>query len=117
MLNITLEDSAHRAATDLLGAQVDSKKFLRVYIAGKHCDGFEYGVCLDDKNEDDLCTVQGQISIVCDRASLDFIDGSSLAWVDDERGRGFIVFNPNHKKFRGKFFKRENWKNKLTQST
>ena len=30
-------------------------KFLRLYIEGKGCDGFIYGVTFDNKADDDLC--------------------------------------------------------------
>lgn len=86
---------------------------LRIYIAGKGCDGFTYGVAFDDKSEGDLQEVIADEEIICDENTYKFIKGSHLDWVDDERGQGFVVENPRHKKFRGKFYKRKGWEERL----
>lgn len=86
---------------------------LRVYIEGKGCDGFTYGVAFDDKLEDDLICDRHGFDVIVDKNSLSFLNQATIEWVDDERGTGFLVENPNHKKFRGKFFKYKRWKEKL----
>lgn len=94
-------------------------KCLRLYLEGKGCDGFFYGVTFDDPSEDDFRFPQVsedgtfKIDIVVDPDTFQFVEGSAVDWVDDERGRGFIVENPRQKAFRGKFFKRESWREKL----
>ncbi len=86
---------------------------LRVYLSGKGCDGFDYGVTFDQSGPGDLTyNITDDISVICDEKSLEFLMDSTIEWVDDERGRGFIVNNPNHKKYRGKFYKRASWKNR-----
>lgn len=83
---------------------------LRVYLAGKGCDGFEYGVTFDQASADDKTqAIDADILIMCDPQAIEFLVGSEIDFVDDERGKGFLVTNPNHKKFRGKFFKRSSW--------
>jgi len=89
---------------------------LRVYLEGKGCDGFYYGVTFSAPLEGDISFTQGALTLVVDKEALQFLDGSEIAWVDDERGRGFLVENPQHKRFRGKFFKRKSWQEKLTSS-
>jgi len=86
---------------------------LRVYLSGKGCDGFDYGVTFDNRNESDVVHSFGEVSTLVDPETAKFVNGSIIDWVDDERGRGFLVENPNHKKFRGKFFKRKNWEERL----
>lgn len=93
---------------------------LRVYIAGKGCDGFDYGVTFDAPCEDDKRFTQrdeeGHVyDIVIDPETFKFVRHSTLTWVDDERGKGFLVENPHHKKFRGKFFKRNGWEARLLE--
>ena len=84
---------------------------LRVYLSGKGCDGFEYGVTFDESTSGDLIVrITDDINVVCDDKSLEFLIGSTVDWIDDDRGQGFIVNNPNHKKYRGKFYKRASWK-------
>ncbi len=89
-------------------------KCLRLYLAGKGCDGFNYGVCFDDREEGDLSFMQGEIEVIVDTPAFEFVKGSTLEWVDDERGQGFLVENPKHRSFRGKFYKRKFWQEKLT---
>ena len=85
---------------------------LRLYLAGKGCDGFEYGVAFDSGHDDDVkFNVADDVTILCDDKSLEFVINSVINWVDDERGRGFLVENPNHKKYRGKFYRKSSWKN------
>lgn len=100
-----------------------SGKDLRLYLEGKGCDGFYYGVTFDDATPEDLRfpqTLEGQVEasvvVIVDPDTMQFVDGSVIEWVDDERGRGFLVENPGQKQFRGKFFKRSSWREKLEAS-
>ena len=116
---ITLTEKAVAAAATF---QKDEPAFqgldLRVYLSGKGCDGFDYGVTFDLRmTEDHVFNVSDGLSVICDQSSIEFLQGSSIDWVDDERGRGFLVNNPHHRKFRGKFYKKPEWKAKLLGST
>ena len=88
---------------------------LRLYLDGKGCDGFFYGVSFDQKSTEDHEFFQGGISLVVDPDTLEFVTGSTINWVDDERGRGFLVDNPNQRKYRGKFYKRQAWQERLQE--
>lgn len=113
---IHLREQALLAAEALTKEPDNHGKVLRLYIEGKGCDGFVYGVCLDHANEKDIRFRQGAtVDLVVDPETLVFVEGSSIDWVDDERGRGFLVENPKHKKYRGKFFKRERWQDWLLE--
>lgn len=109
---IRLTEIAVKEALSLKIAQ--EKKDLRVYLDGKGCDGFFYGVAFDERSAEDHVFSQDGIDLICDPESYKFIRDSVVDWVDDERGRGFLVENPHHRKFRGKFYKRENWEERLT---
>ena len=93
---------------------------LRLYLDGKGCDGFYYGVSFDALTQDDLTFPQKsgeeELLLITDKDTAQFVDGSVISWVNDERGTGFLVTNPNHKKFRGKFFRRGAWKKRLNSS-
>jgi len=93
---------------------------LRIYIAGKGCDGFNYGVSFDPPQEEDLRFLQQSedgrsIEVVIDPETFKFVRYSTLTWVNDERGKGFLIENPRHKKFRGKFFKRAGWEQRILE--
>jgi iron-sulfur cluster assembly accessory protein len=92
-------------------------KPLRVYLEGKGCDGFFYGVAFDEVRAGDLRFEQGSLEIIVDPETLRFVCGSQVDWVDDERGRGFLVTNPQHRKYRGKFYKRRSWQELLERKT
>jgi len=102
--------------------QCETKEYqdlnLRLYIEGKGCDGFYYGVSFDTKSSEDICfNVSETIELVVDPESFQFCKGAHIEWVDDERGRGFLVNNPNQKKFRGKFYKRKAWQEYFTSKS
>lgn len=87
---------------------------IRIYIDGKGCDGFYYGVTFDQKDPADISFFQNNLEMIVDPETLKYINGSTVEWVNDERGTGFLVTNPSHKKFKGKFFKRENWQQRMS---
>lgn len=111
---VEFEPEAVAAARDL---QAKNPAFqgqaVRVYLSGKGCDGFEYGVTFDDPGADDFRYELNEMTFVVDQETAKFVRGSSVVWVDDERGKGFLVENPSHRKFRGKFFKRKGWEERL----
>lgn len=111
---ISLEAKALEKALEL---RQDFKQYhskdLRLYIEGKGCDGFYYGVAFDEAKDQDLHFAQEGFDLLIDPDSYQFCEGSVISWVDDERGQGFLVENPNHRKFRGKFYKRRHWQEKL----
>lgn len=90
-------------------------KSLRLYLDGKGCDGFYYGVCFDYPSKQDLHFKHADLDLVVDPDSFEFCYGSTITWVDDQRGQGFLVENPNQAYYRGKFFKKKAWQDKLSQ--
>lgn len=118
MTGIRLTDRAIEAALELQSGNPEFQNcVLRLYIDGKGCDGFYYGVTFTSKDNDDVRVLDQPIPVVIDRKSLEFMTDSLVDWVDDTRGKGFLVSNPNHNKFRGKFFKRQSWQEKLSSSS
>jgi len=115
MMPVTFTPEAQLQALEMQKKHPEySAKPLRVYIEGKGCDGFYYGVAFDEVCDGDIIFKQSSgFDVLVDRESLVFLAGSRVEWVDDERGRGFLVENPQQKKFRGKFFKKQAWQEKL----
>lgn len=79
-------------------------KMLRVWIADKNCDGFQYGVAFDDAQEGDHELHFGSLTVLVDPGTAQYIGGAEVDYVEDERGKGFLVQHPEADKFRGKFF-------------
>ncbi len=113
-LNLFFSEEAAAMAHRLRDETADWQNLpLRIYIEGKGCDGFFYGVSFDEKQPEDLVASLDGLEVIIDEESYQFLKDSKIVWADDERGRGFLVENPNHKKFRGKFFRRKTWKERL----
>ncbi|MBI4569060.1 MAG: iron-sulfur cluster insertion protein ErpA [Planctomycetes bacterium] len=72
-------------------------KGLRVYIEGGGCSGYKYGFAFDDAQGDDLIFEHDGLKMVIDPISYERLKGSVVDYVDDFRGAGFIVQNPNAK--------------------
>lgn len=114
---VQLTDRAVEAAVQLRLENPDWAGLdLRIYLSGKGCDGFDYGVTFDERQDTDLIQGFGEVMAIMDEETAKFVRGSTIDWVDDERGRGFLVDNPSHKKFRGKFFRRKGWEERLLKN-
>lgn len=74
-----------------------SPKGFRVYVQGGGCSGFQYGFTLDEKRDGDTVIPAGGIEVLVDTASLQYIKGCQVDFVDDFKGSGFSVTNPNAK--------------------
>jgi iron-sulfur cluster assembly accessory protein len=115
--SVTISEEAVSQALTLWN-NYNNTDSLRLYLEGKGCDGFFYGVSFDSKTREDLDlgAIGGSpLRLITDQDTYEFVKGSRIEWVQDERGTGFLVENPRHSKYRGKFFKRDVWKQKLIQ--
>ena len=116
-VDISPDELALTAARKLINQRLSSEvTTLRLYIEGKGCDGFYYGVCFDAENAEDLSLEfdgEPRVRFIVDPKTLEFLAGSQVTWVDDDRGRGFLIENPKQKSFRGKFFTRSKWREKF----
>ncbi|MBN2386820.1 MAG: iron-sulfur cluster assembly accessory protein [Anaerolineales bacterium] len=94
---ILLTPSAAATVRDLLAERsLDDSYGLRVYVAGRSCSGLQYGMALDNNPaETDLVIESEGVKLVVDNQSLEYMRGATVDFIDDERGKGFTVDNPN----------------------
>ena len=93
---IKLTDNAAAKIKELLAGQDDSaEQALRVAVRGGGCSGFQYALAFDAPKEDDHRFEDQGVSVVVDKASMQFVFGSEVDWVDGLEGAGFSVNNPN----------------------
>jgi iron-sulfur cluster assembly protein len=94
---ITLSDRAVAELKDLMVSQEKTDAALRVWVAGGGCSGLTYGMALDDgqPEADDNTFEHEGIKVVIDGMSLQYMDGSTVDYVDDMMGGGFKIENPN----------------------
>ena len=75
---------------------LDESYALRVYVSGRNCSGFEYGMGLENKpNETDTTFESEGVKVIVDEVSIQYMAGATIDYIEDERGKGFLVENPN----------------------
>jgi len=84
------------AATKLQELRADDPKraFLRLYVSGRSCCSFMYGLAFDENaDETDAVTHAAGLTVAIDAQSLPYCDGAKVEWVDGPEGTGFLVRN------------------------
>jgi iron-sulfur cluster assembly accessory protein len=94
---IVLTPAAAGMVRDLLKERnLDETFALRVYVAGRTCSGFQYGMALDNEPRETDSTFETEgVKVLVDDQSIQYMAGCTLDYIDDERGKGFLVENPN----------------------
>lgn len=94
-LRITLTERAAQKIKEYLAGEGEGLA-LRVFIAGQGCCGYRYGMALDDEIlEGDVVVYNNGVRIVVDKYSAEVLENSEIDYVEDQRGSGFTVKNPN----------------------
>ena len=93
---LSLTDAAVAKVKYFAGTMPDSQgKPLRIFVQGGGCSGFQYGFTFDDKKEGDAVIETGGIEVVVDPQSAQYLKDAKVDYVEDFRGAGFSVTNPN----------------------
>ncbi|MCA1581105.1 MAG: iron-sulfur cluster insertion protein ErpA [Acidobacteria bacterium] len=93
---LSLTDAAVAKVKFFAESMPDSQnKPLRVFVQGGGCSGFQYGFTFDEKKENDAVLEQGGITVVVDPQSAIYLKDATVNYVEDFRGAGFSVENPN----------------------
>ena len=94
---ITLTDKGAEKVREVLAAQaaVADTAGLRVGVRGGGCSGFQYALAFDEQRDEDTVFEDKGIRLLIDRASIPYVRGSVIDFVDGLQGAGFKVDNPN----------------------
>ena len=93
---LSLTDAAVAKVKYFAGTMPESQgKPLRIFVQGGGCSGFQYGFTFDDKKEGDAVIEAGGIEVVVDPQSAQYLKDARVDYVEDFRGAGFSVTNPN----------------------
>jgi iron-sulfur cluster assembly accessory protein len=94
---IEISPNAIQVVKELIAQNnLDDTYALRIYVAGRSCSGYQYGMALDNKpQETDSTFEDGGIKLLIDEVSIQYMLGSKIDYINDERGKGFLVDNPN----------------------
>lgn len=90
-----LTDNAVAKLNDILLEENNPNIKLRVFVQGGGCSGFSYGFTLDEaQNEDDFDFSYGDIKVLVDSMSMQYLQGSSIDYKEDAITSSFVIDNP-----------------------
>ena len=94
--SISLTDRAAAKVRALREEEGNQALKLRVYITGGGCSGFSYGFTFDeDTREDDTIVDNGDVALLVDAMSIQYLAGSEVDYDQGLMGSRFVVQNPN----------------------
>jgi iron-sulfur cluster assembly accessory protein len=92
---VTISERAARRIGEILRNEGDGA-MLRISVEGGGCSGFQYKFDVDRARADDDMVIERENAVVLvDSASVPFLAGSEVDFVDDLIGASFRVNNPN----------------------
>ncbi|HEY3833701.1 MAG TPA: iron-sulfur cluster insertion protein ErpA [Acidimicrobiia bacterium] len=94
---ITLTDTASDKVKQLIESEAsEDPLFLRVAVRPGGCSGMSYEMFFDtERADDDVVQQYGEVSVVVDPDSAQWLSGATLDFKDGLQGQGFTVNNPN----------------------
>ena len=93
---IALTDTATIKVKELMEAEDQPELYLRVAVRPGGCSGLSYEMFFDtEKAADDIVQDYGDVQVVVDPASAQYLSGASLDYKDGLQGAGFSINNPN----------------------
>ena len=93
---IALTDTATVKVKELMEAEDQAELYLRVAVRPGGCSGLSYEMFFDtEKAGDDIVEAYGDVQVVVDPASAEYLTGASLDYKDGLQGAGFTINNPN----------------------
>jgi iron-sulfur cluster assembly protein/iron-sulfur cluster insertion protein len=93
---IALTETATTKVKELMDAEGAPELYLRVAVRPGGCSGLSYEMFFDtEKADDDVTEAYGDVTVVVDAASAQYLSGASLDYKDGLQGAGFAINNPN----------------------
>ena len=95
---IQLTDTAVTKVNEILGIQEPKPAGLRISVVGGGCSGFSYSMAFENQsNMLDKTYNFGDLRVFIDQASLLYLDGVEVDYVETLEGSGFKFNNPQVK--------------------
>jgi iron-sulfur cluster assembly protein len=101
--SVTLSPAAVTAVRNIMDEKKLDGYALRVFVAGGGCCSVQFGMAMDNQIRDNDLTFESDgIQVVVDDASMKYLQGGKIDFVNDpQHGQGFIVDSPAAKKETG----------------
>ncbi len=95
---LQLTDTAISKVTEILASQDPKPAGLRIAVVGGGCSGFSYSMAFENApGMLDKTYKFGDLSVYVDQASMLYLDGAEVDYVENLEGSGFKFANPNVK--------------------
>lgn len=94
---VNLSAAAALEVKTLLKKPENAGKHLRVYVEQGGCSGMQYGMTFDEQRAGDVVAVHGDVAVLVDAFSAQYLRGSMVDFSDALTGGGFKLSNPNAK--------------------
>ena len=92
---LTITERAAKRIGQILKTEGDGA-MLRISVEGGGCSGFQYKFNVErNQADDDTVISRDSVVVLVDPASVPFLAGSEVDFVDDLIGASFRVSNPN----------------------
>lgn len=106
---VVVTESAAKKIWELMVEEGNYDLKLRIYITGGGCSGFQYGFAFEEEIKSDDTVVEkavaddeggksggsGQITILIDPMSFQYLSGAEIDYISDLDGERFLIRNPN----------------------
>jgi iron-sulfur cluster insertion protein len=92
---IDFRPSAVEKVRDIIAEENNPDLKLRIFVQGGGCSGFSYGFALDEiANEDDFDLAYGNVKVLVDSMSWQYLQDSEINYKEDLAGASFVINNP-----------------------
>ena len=93
---LVFTDRAATKVKELIEEERNPSLMLRVFVSGGGCSGFQYGFTFDESvNEGDTTVQNGDVTLLVDPMSYQYLVGAEIDYQEDLEGARFIIKNPN----------------------
>ena len=96
---ITVTDSAKSKILDILTEENNPGIYLRTFVQGGGCSGFNYGFTIEETvNSDDFeIELDSKFKLLIDAISMQYLTGCTIDYKGSFMSKEFIITNPNAK--------------------
>jgi len=95
---IQLTENAISKVNEILNTQEPKPAGLRISVVGGGCSGFSYSMAFENSpTMMDKTLAYGPLKVFVDQASLIYLEGAEVDYVETLEGSGFKFNNPNVK--------------------
>ncbi len=94
--DINISEAAGEKLSELFAEVGDEMDAIRIFVSGGGCSGMSYGMTFSEGAElGDQTFDLGNLKVVVDPGSIQYLDGAEIDYLDSLMGGGFRIENPN----------------------